>query len=110
MNARSNKRRRKNKSPFFQSHATNEERVLQQSALQFTTDGNFLSEIPHCPVFYPTIQEMEGSSLDYIEKIRPVAERYGIAKIVPPPGWKPPFGTLRMRTRSVCGCRVRWLA
>jgi hypothetical protein len=38
---------------------------------------------------------MEGSPLDYINKIRPVAQRYGICKIVPPIGWKEKdfFGT-----------------
>jgi hypothetical protein len=94
MNARSAKRRKK--TPFYQSHATsNEERFLQQNSMRYQTDAEFLSTIPQCPVFYPTVQDMEGDALDYIEKIRPFAEQYGLAKIVPPPGWNLPFGKLR---------------
>ena len=52
-------------------------------------------QVPWGPVFYPTIQDMEGSPLKYLETIKPIAERYGIAKIVPPPGWSTNFfGTL----------------
>lgn len=101
MNARASKRRRK-KVPFFSpsSHTTNEERFLQQHTLQYETDAAFLSKIPHCPVFYPTKEDMEGSPLDYIEQIRPVAERYGICKIVPPAGWNPGFGKCVMETKQ----------
>lgn len=30
-------------------------------------------------------------TLEYIAKIRPTAEVYGICRIVPPPSWRPPF-------------------
>lgn len=97
MNARASKRRRKKASPLFPTsvhHATtNEERFLQQHTLQYHTDAAFLSKIPRSPVFYPTKEEMESSPLEYIEKIRPIAERYGICKIVPPAGWNLGFGT-----------------
>ncbi|GKY90390.1 hypothetical protein MPSEU_000013000 [Mayamaea pseudoterrestris] len=93
MNARATKRRRKKASFFPSSHSTaNEERFLQKHTLDYNTDAAFLSKIPRCPVFYPTIEDMEGSPLDYIEKIRPIAERYGICKIVPPTEWNPGFG------------------
>jgi jmjN domain len=49
-------------------------------------------QLPNGPVFFPTVQEFQGNPLHYIEKIRPVAEQYGICKIVPPAGWNPaPF-------------------
>ncbi|XP_063944173.1 lysine-specific demethylase JMJ18 [Daucus carota subsp. sativus] len=41
------------------------------------------------PVFYPTCEEFQDT-LGYIAKIRPVAEGFGICKIVPPSSWKPP--------------------
>jgi len=54
-------------------------------------DGK-LKDVPMGPVFYPSQEDFEGNPLDYVNKIRPVAEKYGICKIVPPPGWNPPFG------------------
>ena len=35
-------------------------------------------DVPYAPTFYPTIEDMEGNPLDYVEKIRPQAEKYGI--------------------------------
>ena len=38
---------------------------------------------PDAPVFYPTCDEF-ADPLEYIEKIRPIASRAGICKIIPP--------------------------
>ncbi|CAL5186973.1 unnamed protein product [Lathyrus oleraceus] len=45
--------------------------------------------IDGAPVFHPTIEEFEDT-LSYIAKIRPLAEPYGICRIVPPACWVPP--------------------
>jgi len=42
------------------------------------------------PCFYPTEEEFL-EPLKYIDSIRPLAEKAGICKIIPPEGWKPPF-------------------
>ncbi|KAG7348558.1 JmjC domain hydroxylase [Nitzschia inconspicua] len=102
-NRRATKRRRHQHSytpyGFHASSAattSNEERLLHQtiqnSKLGETRGtrgalGNKI-EVPWGPVFFPTVEDMEGSPLDYIDKIRPIAQRYGICKIVPPEGWK----------------------
>ncbi|KAK9803314.1 hypothetical protein WJX73_000542 [Symbiochloris irregularis] len=46
--------------------------------------------IPSAPTFYPTEAEF-ADPLRYINSIRVEAERCGIACVVPPKGWAPPF-------------------
>ena len=57
---------------------------------------------PEAPVFRPTPEEFEHP-LRYIAAIRPLAEAYGICKVIPPAGWKPPYvldkTTFRFKTR-----------
>jgi len=90
---RSAKRRRK--APQAYSYVSSEEqRYLQQAIRNSKLDvkrGNGELDVPHAPTFFPTVEEMEGNPLDYIEKIRPIAQQYGICKIIPPKGWSPPF-------------------
>ncbi|KAH9440097.1 hypothetical protein H4Q26_000008 [Puccinia striiformis f. sp. tritici PST-130] len=51
---------------------------------------NRLFGLEHCPVFYPTIDEFK-EPMKYFESIGPRLKQFGIGKIVPPSGWKPPF-------------------
>lgn len=57
---------------------------------------------PEAPIFKPTPEEFEHP-LRYIASIRPTAEAYGICKVIPPAGWKPPYvldrATFRFKTR-----------
>ena len=104
---RGKRRRRKPAHAYFASpQSTEEERLLQQAIKNsrrdrhLPKDGGWLL-LPSGPVFFPTIEEFEGNPLHYIDKIRPVAEKYGIAKIVPPEGWNPPFCKLFLRLFAV---------
>ncbi|XP_010906800.2 lysine-specific demethylase JMJ703 isoform X1 [Elaeis guineensis] len=45
--------------------------------------------LDEAPVFYPNEEEFQDT-IKYIASIRPVAEPYGICRIVPPPSWAPP--------------------
>ncbi|XP_020247173.1 lysine-specific demethylase JMJ703 isoform X1 [Asparagus officinalis] len=45
--------------------------------------------LDEAPVFYPTEEEFKDT-LQFIASIRPMAEPYGICRIVPPPSWSPP--------------------
>ncbi|CAM9522213.1 unnamed protein product [Ectocarpus sp. 4 AP-2014] len=58
------------------------------------------ASIPDAPTFYPT-EEQFRDPLTYIESIRPTAESFGIAKIVPPVGWDPPPTPLRPHSRKL---------
>ncbi|XP_076905638.1 lysine-specific demethylase JMJ18-like isoform X2 [Bidens hawaiensis] len=46
-------------------------------------------DVEEAPVFYPTVEEFEDT-IGYLSKIQPMAESYGICRIVPPASWKPP--------------------
>lgn len=93
MNRRAAKRRRRRPPSYFHASATaSEERFLHQAIQNSKIDRSrqMVLDVPFGPTFYPTVEDMEGSPLEYIEKIRPVAQKYGICKIKPPQGWKPP--------------------
>ncbi|XP_064417731.1 lysine-specific demethylase 5A [Latimeria chalumnae] len=45
---------------------------------------------PECLVFEPSWQDF-SDPLGFINKIRPLAEKFGICKIRPPKDWQPPF-------------------
>eukprot|EP01104_Vermistella_antarctica_P006858 TRINITY_DN1754_c0_g4_i1.p1 TRINITY_DN1754_c0_g4~~TRINITY_DN1754_c0_g4_i1.p1 ORF type:complete len:743 (-),score=124.96 TRINITY_DN1754_c0_g4_i1:71-2299(-) len=45
-------------------------------------------DIPDAPVFRPQPHEFDDP-IRYIQSIRPIAEQYGICRIIPPDGWKP---------------------
>lgn len=52
--------------------------------LQMDKCDEFEFEVPEeCPVFIPTSEEFKNPLL-YIQKIRPLAEKFGICKIKPP--------------------------
>ena len=96
INRRSASKRRRFRPPqaFHPTSSISEERLLHQAIQNSKLDrsrGGEL-EIPWGPTFYPSVEEMEGSPLEYIEKIRLEAQKYGIAKIVPPKGWNPALG------------------
>ncbi|KAJ2212498.1 hypothetical protein IW140_005506 [Coemansia sp. RSA 1813] len=57
--------------------------------------------LPDAPTFYPSAEEFTDP-LEYIQRIRPEAEKAGICKIVPPAGWNPPFSldTKRFRFKT----------
>jgi hypothetical protein len=90
MNRRASKRRRRRPPQAYHTPSAAEERFLHQAVQNSKLDRSRGEvEIPWGPIFHPTVEEMEGSPLNFIEKIRPVAQRYGICKIVPPKGWNP---------------------
>lgn len=54
------------------------------SSFSFHKNEEFEFQVPaEAPVFVPTIEEFKNP-LTYINKIRPVAEKFGICKIKPP--------------------------
>lgn len=47
-------------------------------------------DLEEAPVYHPTIEQF-SQPMEYIERIARQAKQYGICKIVPPQGWRPPF-------------------
>ncbi|EDV31945.1 uncharacterized protein Dana_GF14289 [Drosophila ananassae] len=71
------------KTVHTQPHSSNKFDQSKNEEFHFDTP-------PECPVFRPTVEEFKNP-LAYISKIRSVAEKCGIAKILPPATWSPPF-------------------
>lgn len=58
--------------------------LRQSRSFSANKNEEFVFEVPgEAPVFVPTIEEFKNP-LTYINKIRPIAEKYGICKIRPP--------------------------
>jgi len=95
INHRSSKRRRKPTQAYTTPTSIAEERQIQRAIMNSRVDRHRPPEgwlsIPAGPTFFPTVEEFSGNPLEYINSIRPLAEKYGICKIVPPKGWDPPF-------------------
>jgi hypothetical protein len=108
INRRASKRRRRRPPQEFHAPTASEERFLHQaiqnSKLDRSRDGEI--SIPWGPTFYPSVEEMGGSPLDYIEKIRPIAQCYGICKIVPPKGWNPAYCKCSLPCLSFSGFHI----
>jgi hypothetical protein len=91
------KRRRRNPPMYYDPATASEQRLLQQAIQNAKLDRNGGTprpadgklHVPPGPVFFPTIEEFVEGPVAYVEKIRSVAEKYGICKVVPPPGWNP---------------------
>ena len=90
---RANKRRRRKPPQAYTQLSAAEERFFLQAMRNSKVDTRRPGtlDVPYAPTFFPTIQDMEGNPLDYVEKIRSEAEQYGICKICPPKEWNPPF-------------------
>ncbi|KAF2665460.1 PLU-1-domain-containing protein [Microthyrium microscopicum] len=48
-------------------------------------------DLQEAPTFRPTEEEFKNGPIEYIQKIAEEGRKYGIVKIIPPEGWKPPF-------------------
>ena len=63
--------------------------------LEATDESKFIKMensglIEMADVFYPSEADF-ADPLAYIAKIRPIAEKFGVCKIVPPQNWNPKF-------------------
>jgi len=56
-------------------------------------EGRPQADIPTAPTFRPTVEEFQDPVV-YIENIADEAEKWGLAHIVPPAGWDPPFALI----------------
>ncbi|XP_020577636.1 lysine-specific demethylase JMJ706-like isoform X2 [Phalaenopsis equestris] len=59
----------------------------------------WLGQIPECPVFSPTMEEFEDP-LIYLQKVAPIASKYGICKIISPICATIPAGVVLMKEQG----------
>ena len=84
--------KRKSNSNYHIGSSAEEERLLKQAIELSKLDHHRgCISVPFGPTFYPTIEEFELGPVAYVDKIRHIAEKYGICKVVPPSGWQVPF-------------------
>ncbi|KAH7659085.1 Clavaminate synthase-like protein [Dioscorea alata] len=63
-----------------------------------TSNLEWIDKIPECPVFSPTKDEFEDP-LTYLQRIAPVASKYGICKVVSPISASVPAGVVLMKEK-----------
>ncbi|KAJ0989923.1 hypothetical protein J5N97_008279 [Dioscorea zingiberensis] len=63
-----------------------------------TSNLEWIDKIPDCPVFTPTKDEFEDP-LTYLQRIAPVASKYGICKVVSPISASVPAGVVLMKEK-----------
>lgn len=95
-------------------HSISVSSSLDMSSVKTTAPRKFpprkeprLFGLEDCPVFYPSPEEFTDA-MSYINSIAPKAQEYGIAKVVPPVGWKMPFVTdteVSCRSQTIFGMR-----
>ncbi|XP_074577243.1 lysine-specific demethylase JMJ706-like [Curcuma longa] len=61
-----------------------------------TVDMQWIEKIPECPIFCPSVEEFKNP-LDYLQRISPVASKYGICKIISPLSASVPAGAVLMK-------------
>lgn len=49
--------------------------------------ANDEARVVEAPTFHPTEKDFQDP-LEYIDKIKPIAEKFGICRVVPPPNFK----------------------
>ncbi|XP_058104009.1 lysine-specific demethylase JMJ13-like [Magnolia sinica] len=64
-----------------------------------TTDLGWIDEIPDCPVFTPTKEEFEDP-LIYLQRIAPIASKFGICKVISPLSASVPAGVVLMKEKA----------
>ncbi|KAK6162184.1 hypothetical protein DH2020_002025 [Rehmannia glutinosa] len=64
-----------------------------------TPDLEWTDRIPECPVYSPSLEEFQDP-LIYLQKIAPVASKYGICKIVSPVSASVPAGIVLMKEKA----------
>lgn len=60
---------------------------------------DWIDKIPECPIFSPTKEEFEDPLL-YLQRIAPVASKYGICKIISPINASVPAGVVLMKEKA----------
>lgn len=62
--------------------------VLSSNKTSFPSKiANEEARLVEAPTFHPTEKDFQDP-LEYIDKIRPIAEKFGICRVVPPPNFK----------------------
>ncbi|XP_020582957.1 lysine-specific demethylase JMJ706-like isoform X2 [Phalaenopsis equestris] len=74
---------------------------LSKRKLEYFNMSNmeWIDRIPECPVFFPTKEEFDDP-LTYLQKISPIASKYGICKIISPICASVPAGAVLMKEQG----------